>query len=112
MAPERGKRHVHRFSIPGRWLVVGVLCLAWLSLPVAALAAGGKSATKIYNVADTRAMDAGPSKWIADVYNGNLWAYGLLVVAVMAGMGLAAGFVMDRLVSLLGINLGRLEHRE
>ncbi len=97
-----------------RWIRTAVLlCLAlsWL-LPGLALAGGGKPATKVYNVADTRDMNSGLSKWIADAYNGNLWVFGLLVVVVMASMGLILGFSMDRLLKLLGINLGKLDHHE
>ena len=83
----------------------------WL-MAEAALAGGGKPATKIYNVADTRTMDSGFSKWIADVYNTNLWLYALTVVVVMALMGLILGYGMDRLLGVLGINLGKLEHHE
>jgi hypothetical protein len=36
----------------------------------------------------------------------------LLVVGVMAGMGLVLGYTMDRMLRLLGINLGKLEHHE
>ena len=75
-------------------------------------AAGGKTATKIYNVADTRAMEPGLSKWIADIYNSNLWLYGVLTVLIMVAMGLALGFGADKLFSLLGIKLKKLEHHE
>ena len=77
-----------------------------------ALAAGGKPATKIYNVADTRTMEGGLVKWIVDVYNTNLWLYALLVVLVMAIMGIILGHGMDRLIRLTGINIGKLEHHE
>jgi hypothetical protein len=69
-------------------------------------------ATKLANVADTRAMAPGLGKWIGDLYNSNYWLYGLVVVVVMAAMGLILGTGFDRLISLLGINLGRLEHQE
>lgn len=84
----------------------------WLVPALARASAGGKPATKVYNVADTRAMTPGISKWIADAYNGDSWLYGLLVVLVMAGLGAILGFTMDRLVRLTGIDLGKLEHRE
>ena len=84
-----------------------------LSLIREALAAGGgKPATKLINVADTRGMDAGLSMWIADVYNGNLWLFGLMVVVIMAGMGAVLGFGFDKLIGLLGIRLGKLDHHE
>lgn len=81
-------------------------------MPAIVQAAGGKPATKIYNVADTRLMTSGISKWIADAYNGDSWLYGTLVVLVMAGLGAILGFLMDRVVRLTGIDLGKLEHRE
>ena len=77
-----------------------------------ALAAGGKPATKLINVADTRAMASGLSKWIADIYNSNLWLYGLTVVVIMAAMGAILGLLFDRLVVLVGIDLGKLDHHE
>lgn len=93
--------------------MVVLLCfVAACVCPTCGWAGGGKPATKIYNIADTRGMDSGISKWIADVYNSNLWLFGLMVVAVMAGMGLVLGFCMDALLKLLGINLGRLQHHE
>jgi hypothetical protein len=84
-----------------------VLCVGNL-----ALAAGGKPATKLVNVADTRTMEPGPSKWIADVYNTNLWAYAALVVLVMSSLGLILGYGFDRLLVLMGLELSRLEHHE
>jgi len=77
-----------------------------------ALAVGEPPPPKLINVADTRNMAPGISKWIADIYNGNLWLYGLTVVSIMAGMGFALGTGFDRLMGLAGINLGRLEHHE
>jgi len=91
---------------------LAVTCLVWVGAAGAAMAAPAKPASKLVNVADTRAMDPGLSRWIADVYNTNLWWYGILVVGVMAGMGFVLGLVTDRLVGLLGINLGRISHHE
>ena len=96
-----------------------LLFVSWLA-PAAALAelmvqrawAAAGPATKLVNVADTRNMPPGLSKWIADLYNGNLWGYGAVVVLVMAAMGYILGSGFDRLMGLVGINLGRLEHHE
>ena len=110
----RGTGNPLRRFVRAAWRAVlrSVALTLWL-FPVAAFAAGGgKPATKIYNVADTRAMSAGLSKWIADIYNNNLWLYGTTVVVIMAAMGLILGYGMDRLLVLLGINLGKLEHHE
>ncbi|MFH1574208.1 MAG: hypothetical protein ABIG68_09510 [Acidobacteriota bacterium] len=77
-----------------------------------AWAAGGKPATQLVNVADTRGMSPGLSKWLADLYNTDLWLFGLAVVLIMAAMGYVLGSGFDKLMSLVGINLGRLEHHE
>jgi hypothetical protein len=84
----------------------------WLLLAGDVLAAGGKPAKKLVNVADTRDLGSGVVRWIADVYNTNLWLYGLLVVVVMAAMGVILGFGVDRLMGVLGIDLGKMEHHE
>ena len=89
-----------------------LLGLATLAITLDALAAPAKPARKLVNVADTRALPPGLSRWIADVYNTSYWAFGLLVVVVMAAMGLVLGFGFDRLIGKLGINLGRIEHHE
>lgn len=90
---------------------------AWIGLcgvvfPAGAFAAGGKPATMLVNVADTRGLAPGVTKFIGDVYNTNLWLYGLMVVVVMAVTGLVLGLCFDRVIGLLGIDLGRLDHRE
>ncbi len=81
-------------------------------MSVEALAAAAKPAKKLINVADTRALPPGFTRWVADVYNTSYWMFGLLVVAVMAGMGLVLGWGCDRVLVMLGINLGRMKHHE
>lgn len=88
------------------------LAAAWATAGQALAAGGGKPVTKIVYVIDTRAMSPGFVKWVSDVYNTNLWLFGLVVVVVMAGMGATFGFVFDKLVGMLGINLGKLDHHE
>ena len=99
----------------GRWqrfvLATGVAVIS-LAGSEALAAGGGKPAKKLVNVADTRAMEPGLGRFIGDVYNSSLWLYGGLVVVTMVGMGLVLGLTVDRLMGLLGINLGKLEHHE
>ena len=95
-----------------RALVAGAFSALVLLGALDAAAAGGKPASKLVNVADTRRLGPGLTKWLADVYNDNLVLYGLVVVVVMAAMGGALGFLFDRATALIGINLGRLDHNE
>lgn len=88
-------------TLVSAWVYVGH---AW--------AAGGKPASKIVEVVDTRKIPPGFARWLSDVYNTNLWLYGLVVVGIMAGMGVTLGFVFDKAVGMLGINLGKLDHHE
>ena len=76
------------------------------------LLAGPKPAKKLVNVADTRLLEPGFTKWVADLYNANLWLYGLFVVGIMVLMGVVLGYGFDKLINTLGINLGKLEHHE
>ena len=84
--------------------------VVFLSLQGIAMAA--ETAEKLVNIADTRALAPGVSKWIAGVYNTSYLEFGLLVVITMALMGLVLGFCCDRLVGLLGLNLGKMQHHE
>ena len=75
-------------------------------------AGGGKAATQLVQVADTRNMGAGFARWTADLYNTNLWLYSAVTVGIMVAMGLILGWGCDKLIGLLGINLGKLSHHE
>jgi len=95
------------------WARAGGAALCFWTLAVPALAAGGgKGASKLVNVADTRQLEPGLSRWMAGVYNESYWLFGLLVVAVMVGMGVVLGMATDKAVSMLGINLGKISHHE
>ncbi len=90
-------------------LLVTVLLLC---VPATMARAAAGPAKRLINVADTRGLDPGLSKWIGDLYNTSLWQFGLVVVVMMAAMGLILGFLCDRLIGLLGINLGRIQRHE
>ena len=79
---------------------------------IQAMAAGAAPAEKLVNIADTRALAPGLSRWIADVYNTSYLTFGFVVVAIMAAMGLILGLFCDRMVGLLGLNLGKMQHHE
>jgi hypothetical protein len=94
-----------------RCMVCVMSAVVWL-YALDAAAGGGKPAKKLVNVADTRDLGPGITKWIADLYNTSHWQFGLAVVLIMAAMGLVLGVACDRLVGLLGINLGKIQHHE
>ncbi len=109
-APKQRKRKV--LTRLRGWVAAAWSFGLWLmSTPVLA-SGGGKPATKLVNVADTRMVGPGFIKWVGDIYNSNHWLYGALVVAVMAAMGLFLGLSFDRLIGFLGIDLGKIEHHE
>lgn len=89
-------------------VVPAVLALA----AAEAAAAAAKPARKLVNVADTRGLPPGLSRFVADIYNTSHWQFALLAVLVMAGMGLVLGLACDRLMGTLGIHLGRIDHHE
>ncbi len=80
--------------------------------PGSTWAAGhGEPGAPIARVVDTSEL-TGLARWIGELYNANLWLYGLTVVLTMMLMGLVLGFGLDRLLELAGLNLGKLEHDE
>jgi hypothetical protein len=79
---------------------------------IEALASGAPPAEKLVNIADTRNIPPGLSRWIADIYNTSYLQFGIVVVTIMALMGLVLGYCCDRLVGLLGLNLGKMQHHE
>ena len=93
------------------WLPAVAAVFAFLQ-GINALAAGAAPAEKLVNIADTRNLQPGLSSWIANVYNTSYLQFALLVVAIMALMGLVLGYFCDRLVGLLGLNLGKMQHHE
>lgn len=105
-------RERRRRSVRGRLFAAWTMLCAMVLWAGQALAAGGKPATQLVVVADTRDLEPGIARWIADVYNESFLLFGLLVVVVMAGMGLVLGLLADRVFGLLGIHLGKLDHHE
>jgi len=99
-------------NVEGRQSVfLTALAILWW-FPAAVLAGGGKPALPLINVIDTRNLAPGFVKFVADLYNDDLLLSGLLVVLVMTTMGAVLGFAFDRVIGLLGINLGKLDHHE
>lgn len=103
---------MRRKNLSTRARAGGAALLTWALAAPAWAAGGGKGASKLVNVADTRELAPGLSRWIAGVYNESFWLFGLLVVVVMVGMGLVLGLATDRAVAMLGINLGKMSHHE
>jgi hypothetical protein len=95
-----------------RRLWVALVVTSAVGFAVPAWAGGGKPATKLVNVADTRSLPPGLTKLVGDVYNDNLVLFGLMVVVVMASMGLILGVLFDRGLVMLGLDLGKLQHHE
>jgi len=94
------------------WLAASLAILLLGSQASEVMAAGAAPAEKLVNIADTRFLEPGLTKWAGDLYNTSLLTYGLAAVLVMAGMGLILGMICDRLVGLLGLDLGKMQHHE
>lgn len=92
--------------------IPGVTVFTLLNFACVSVFALGDEASVPRTVADARAVGSSLSRWIVGIYNHDLLLYGLTVVVVMAAMGFVLGFALDFLISRLGIDLGKLEHRE
>ena len=95
-----------------KYLVLAAVVVSAVAFSSMAWAAGGPPATKLVNVADTRTLSPGLGLWLARVYNESFTYFGLLTVACMVFQGLALGLISDRAIVALGLNLGKLDHKE
>ena len=91
-----------------RTLVLGALLTA---APLAALAGGGEKQGKLVHVADTRDL-SGINLYFADLYNTNRLLFTLEVVLLTALMGVVLGWVMDRIVGFIGLDLSKRSVKE
>jgi len=92
--------------------VAVAIAVLWLGAAQAVAAGSGRPESSVVNHADTSQLPPGLARSIAELYNHSLWLYGLTVVVVMAGMGLVLGLVTDRIMAMLGVDLGRTARHE
>jgi hypothetical protein len=83
------------------------LALALFSLASSA----GEKQGKLVHVADTRKL-SGFSLHIANLYNTNRLLFTLEAVLITVAMGVILGFLMDILVSRIGLDLNKRSVRE
>lgn len=79
--------------------------------PLAALAGGGEKQGKLVHVADTRDL-SGLNLYFADLYNTNRLLFTLEVVLITALMGVVLGWIMDKIVGFIGLDLSKRSVKE
>ena len=92
-----------------RRLVTTVVGL-WL-LPCFALASGGEPTTALEHRAGTAGLK-GASLLLANLYNDRRLLFALVCTVMMAVCGMAIAFVVDALLSSLGLKVTKQGHRE
>lgn len=82
-----------------------VVLAAWMLLaPVGAWAAGG-GASELVVVADTRVINNGFMRYVADLYNTNVTLFATWAVVLTAVYGAILGFFMDFCMKRTGLDL-------
>jgi hypothetical protein len=89
-------------------LVLGTILTA---APLAVLAGGGEKQGKLVHVADTRDL-SGINLYFADLYNTNRLLFTVEVVLLTALMGVFLGWVMDKIVGFIGLDLSKRSVKE
>jgi MFS superfamily sulfate permease-like transporter len=89
---------------------LGLVLLAPLLFPQAALAAGDK-ASPIVIVADTRGLKTW-AQWWANLYNESHLYFTILTVITIPVVGLIFGILADLIMSLIGLDLKSRELAE
>ncbi len=92
-----------------------VLALAWglamVLAPLGLMAEGGEKQGKLVHVADTRGL-TGFNLYFADLYNTNRLLFAIEAVLITVIMGVTLGVLMDKLVSVIGLDLSKRSVKE
>jgi len=67
--------------------------------------AGGKKASELVVVADTRVLDSGIMKYFANLYNENIMLFAVWAVVLTAVLGCVLGWIMDKVMTQTGLDL-------
>lgn len=79
----------------------------WMAACGQLAAAAGEGGTgDMVVVADTRHL-TGVRFFIANLYNGDLWLFGLFCIAMITVVGVGLGFLMDFIMIFSGLDLGK-----
>lgn len=70
-----------------------------------AFAGGGGGASELVVVADTRMIHNSLMRYIADLYNTNVWLFAVWAVVLTAAYGSFLGFLMDFIMERTGLDL-------
>lgn len=82
-----------------------------LLAPTLLFASGGEKQGKLVHVADTRNLK-GFNLYFADLYNTNRLLFTVEVILITAVVGLILGWLMDFVVSRIGIDLSHRDEKE
>ncbi len=75
------------------------------------MAASGEKQGKLVHVADTRGL-SGFNLYFADLYNTNRLLFTLEAILLTIVMGVTLGFLMDKLVAMIGLDLSKRDVKE
>ena len=85
--------------------------LAMTLAPLSVFAGGGEKQGKLVHVADTRNLQ-GFNLYFANLYNTNRLLFTLEAILITVIMGVTLGFLMDKLVAMIGLDLSKRSVKE
>ena len=68
--------------------------------------------TNTWQLTGVISVNLGLGQLIADIYEENKFLYAVITVIAMTTIGLALGFLVEYILKLLKLNLGKLERTE
>ena len=80
-------------------------------MPLSLFAGGGEKQGKLVHVADTRNLH-GLNLYFANLYNTNRLLFTLEAILITVIMGVTLGFLMDKLVAMIGLDLSKRSVKE
>ena len=84
--------------------VAAAFSALWVAAPEL-LWAGGKKASELVVVADTRVISSGVMKYFANLYNTNILLFAVWAVFLTAFYGAFLGWLMDKIMARTGLDL-------
>jgi hypothetical protein len=90
----------------------GVAVLIFLAIPAVLTANEGPDVPEALEKTVSLEGLSGLNLFVAQAYNENAWLYAVYCTAAMGVVGMVIAFLADVILKVMGMQVGKIEHRE
>jgi hypothetical protein len=95
------------------WKFRGVVAaLVFLAVPAVLTASEGPEVPEALERTVSVEGHSGINLFVAQAYNENVWLYAVYCTVTMGVVGIVIAFLADVILKVMGIQVGKIEHRE